>query len=121
MLPGRESWCGRSLDRISRLGTGPNRVAIHSTTFRLLFLQPFLIALHNLMNVLKLKSGSSGAILSYIMCVAMNRNLPSVLFGGFGSPTGESIVYEGSATETSVMETVDILRESDRYFQSIST
>lgn len=57
--------------------------------------------------------GSSGAILSYIMCVAMNRNLPSVLFGGFGSPTGESIVYEGSATETSVMETVDILRESD--------
>ena len=57
--------------------------------------------------------GSSGAILSYIMCRAMNRHVLSVIAGGFGSSGGgEAAEIEGEVTPIEAEETAQLLRDS---------
>ncbi len=58
--------------------------------------------------------GSSGAILSIIMCEAMNRSFFSVIFGGFGesAPSGSAQAIEGEVTSLNHEEVANLLKEA---------
>lgn len=60
--------------------------------------------------------GCSGAALTKIMCDAMNRDILSVLLGGYGTKSsgkGSAMKFEGEATLTNVDDTCKLLMESE--------
>jgi len=75
---------------------------------------------NNLLIIVGALVGFSGAILSYIMCRAMNRSIINVVFGGFGSDAGEgeasagAVAAEKGVKSASVEDAVYWMEDANR-------